>query len=245
MLFGEPHPLSETAARLRTGIERGRPMRVVILGGGEYGYSLAQMISGWNCKVRIFEKDAALAAQLAEELDNIAVINADATSVNELREEQVGDADFFIATTQSDEDNVMTCLQASNLGTRHCLTLIHRTDYADALSQAGEQLGITGAVSPREATRRELMRFITSDKFHVVKRLPAGEIIEITVRENSKAAGCSVGEVAWPEGCVLVAQIKGIHATVPSADDVIEAGDTLYAMVGKKARKALAKLVTK
>ncbi len=243
-LFGEPHKLHETAAMLQTGVEKDRPMRVVILGGGEYGFSLAQMISGWNCKVRIFERDPALAERLADELGEVTVINADATSVNELREEQVGDADFFIATTQSDEDNVMTCLQASNLGTKHCLTLIHRSDYADALGQAGSQLGITGAVSPREATRRELMRFITSDKYHVVKKLRAGEIIEITVRKGSKAAGCKIGEVSWPEGCVLVAHIKGIHASVPAADDEIEAGDNLFATVDRKAKKKLVKLVT-
>jgi trk system potassium uptake protein TrkA len=220
-------------------------MRVVILGGGEYGFSLAQMISGWNCKVRIFERDPVLAESIAEQLTGAIVINADATSVAELREEQVGEADFFITTTQSDEDNVMTCLQAANLGTKHCLALIHRTDYADALSQAGEQLGITAAVSPREATRRELMRFITSDKYHVVKKVRAGEVVEILVRENSKADGCHVGEIAWPEGCVLVALIKGIHATVPAAEDTIDAGDTLYAMVSKKGKKGLVKLVTK
>jgi trk system potassium uptake protein TrkA len=203
------------------------------------------MISGWNCKVRIFERDSGLAESIAEELSDVTVINADATSVSELREEQVGDADFFIATTQSDEDNVMTCLQASNLGTKHCLTLIHRTDYADALSQAGEQLGITAAVSPREATRRELMRFITSDKFHVVKKLRAGEIVEITVREGSKAAGYTIGEVQWPEGCVLVAHIKGIHASVPTAEDKVEPGDNLFAMVNRKAKKKLVKLVAK
>ncbi len=244
-LFGEPHKLSETAAELQTGIESDREMKVVILGGGEYGFSLAQMIGGWNCKVRIFERDPELAEQLAEQLDGTTVINADATSIAELREEQVGEADFFIATTQSDEDNVMTCLQASNLGTKHCLALIHRTDYADALSQAGEQLGITAAVSPREATRRELMRFITSDKYHVVKKLRAGEVVEIVVRENSKAVGCRIGEVAWPEGCVLVALIKGIHASVPAADDTVDAGDTLYAMVSKKGKKGLVKLVAK
>ncbi len=244
-LFGEPLKLCETAAELQTGIEKSRPMRVVILGGGEYGFSLAQMISGWNCKVRIFERDPVIAESIDSQLTETIVINADATSLAQLREEQVGDADFFIATTQSDEDNVMTCLQAANLGTKHCLALIHRSDYADALSHSGEQLGITAAVSPREATRRELMRFITSDKYHVVKKLPAGEVVEIVVRAGAKAEGRAIGDVTWPEGCVLVALIKGIHASVPAAEDIINADDTLYAMVTKKGKKGLIKLVAK
>ena len=84
------------------------------------------MISPWNCPIRIFEKNQDHAETLAEELAGKAtVIHADAASLNELREEQVGIADFFIATTQSDEDNVMTCLQAKNLGTKSCIPLIH------------------------------------------------------------------------------------------------------------------------
>ncbi len=48
-----------------------------------------------------------------------------AAVVAELEEEQVGEADFFVATSPSDEDNVMTCLQAHNIGASNCLTIIH------------------------------------------------------------------------------------------------------------------------
>ena len=46
-----------------------------------------------------------------------------------LNEERVGEADFFVAATHDDEDNVMACLQARDLGAKACLTLIHRADY--------------------------------------------------------------------------------------------------------------------
>ncbi|MGC6437028.1 MAG: Trk system potassium transporter TrkA, partial [Verrucomicrobiales bacterium] len=162
-LFGDPSKLSKTASTLRSKNEKEKSTNIVILGGGEYGVSLAQMISSWGCQIRIFEKDQDLAEQLAEELAGTAtVIHADATSLNELREEQIGEADFFISTTQSDEDNVMTCLQAHNLGTKNCLPLIHRTDYANSVNQSKNKLGIKEAIIPRETVRRELMRFITS-----------------------------------------------------------------------------------
>ncbi|MDB4374238.1 NAD-binding protein, partial [Akkermansiaceae bacterium] len=121
------------------------------------------MLESWSCRVRIFEKDVDLASELADKLSNTTVINADATSLSELEEEQIGDADFFVATSSSDEDNVMTCLQANSLGTANCLTLIHRADYAKAISGSGRHLGVVAAVSPREASRKEIARFITSD----------------------------------------------------------------------------------
>jgi trk system potassium uptake protein TrkA len=52
-----------------------------------------------------------------------------------------------------------------------------------------------------------------------------------------------VGEIDWPEGCVLVAKMRGVHADVPGPDDVLDPGDIVYAMVSPKVRKKFLKLV--
>ncbi|MCP5535941.1 MAG: Trk system potassium transporter TrkA [Akkermansiaceae bacterium] len=242
-IFGEPNKLRKLSTRLQKGSGKQEEIRVVIFSGGEYGFSLAQMLESFHCKVRIIEKDRERAEELTGLLADTTVINTDGTVLSELEEEQVGDADFFIATSGSDEDNVMTCLQANNLGTKNCLTLIHRADYANAISASGRHFGVLAAVSPREATRRELERFLTSDRFHTVKKMGAGEVIETEVAKASIAAEHMVSEVAWPEGCVLVALMRGIHASFPGPEDVLHPGDTIYAMVAPKVRSKFLKLV--
>lgn len=242
-IFGEPRKLRDFAERLQGKQAKKDRLRVVIFGGNEYGFTLAQMLESLDCSVRVFEHDAALCAKLADRLSNTSVINADATVVSELEEEQVGDADFFIATSSDDEDNVMSCLQAHTLGVKNCLTLIHRADYAAAISASGHHFGIRAAVSPREATRKEIQRFITSDRYHVVKTLEGIQLIEIRVGKGSIAAGHMVHEVDWPAGVVLVGQLRGIHAEVPGPDDVLLAGDHLYAVVARSALKFLIKLL--
>ncbi|MBK1789958.1 Trk system potassium transporter TrkA [Persicirhabdus sediminis] len=243
-IFGEPRKLQKLANRLQQGDGKAaKPFNVVIFGGGEYGLSVAQMLESMNCRVRIFERDPLRAQELTGLLSNTTVINTDGTYLAELEEEQVGDADFFIATGGSDEDNVMTCLQAHNLGSNACLTLIHRSDYATAISKSGRHFGLLSAVSPREATRRELERFLTEDRFHTVKKLSAGEIIETRVRKGSIVAENTVAEVEWPEGCILVGIIRGVHASVPSPGDILEPEDTIYAVVTPKSRRKFLKLV--
>jgi len=138
---------------------------------------------------------------------------------------------------------VMTCLQAHNLGTRYCLPLIHRADYADAMTGFGSRLGILAAVSPREATRKDLSRFITSDRFHLLQKLEGVELIESMVNESSQVSGKTVREIEWPEDCLLVAILHGTHGQVPAADDPISEGDSLYALVGPKAKRKFLKLV--
>jgi len=242
-IFGEPRRLRALAGRLQHKGE-GDALRVVIFGGGEYGFSLAQMLESWECRVRIFEQDETLCQQLVDKLSNTTVIHADATVIAELQEEQVGGVDFFVATSGSDEDNVMTCLQAHTLGAKNCLTLIHRADYAEAISASGRHFGIAAAVSPREATLREIERFITSDRFHRVKRLAGAEVIEMRVNKGSLVAGHTVAEVEWPPGCVLVGRMHGTHADVPGAGDQLQAGDLIYAVVSSKALKAFVKLLS-
>ncbi|MGB0991085.1 MAG: Trk system potassium transporter TrkA [Akkermansiaceae bacterium] len=242
-IFGDPNRLRKLATRLQKGEGREEALRVVIFGGGEYGFSLAQMLESFHCKVRIFEKDPMRAQELTGLLSDTTVLNTDGTVLSELEEEQVGDADFFVACGGSDEDNVMTCLQANNLGTKNCLTLIHRADYAAAISTSGRHFGMLAAVSPREATLRDLERFLTSDKFHTVKKMGAGEVIETQVAKASLAAEHMVSEIEWPEGCVLVARMRGLHAIVPGPEDFLKPGDTIYAMVAPKVRKKFLKLV--
>ncbi len=242
-VFGEPRKLRGLVEDLQKGSKTKDGPRVVIFGGGEYGFSLAQMLESWNCRVRIFERDPQAAAELSNRLSNTTVINADATSVAELEEEQVGDVDFFVATSGSDEDNVMTCLQAHNLGAANCLTLIHRADYARAISSSGRHFGVMAAISPREASRKEISRFVTSEKYHIVRRLGTGMVIETQIKEGAKVDGKPVSEIKWPAGCVLVGLIKGLQAIVPGPDDLLNADDHVFAMVADKAERKFLKLI--
>ncbi|MAS96051.1 MAG: Trk system potassium transporter TrkA [Verrucomicrobiales bacterium] len=242
-LFGDPAKLHETVLKMQNRSSKDQKSNIVIFGGGEYGFSLAQTLESWNCRIRIFEEDPARCQELSDKLGNVTILNADATSIAEMREEQIGEADFFIAVTNVDEDNVMTCLQAHSLGTKYCLPLIHRADYADAMTGFGERMGILAAVSPREATRKDLARYITSDRFHLVQTLAGVELIESIVTDESKIIGSLVREVEWPKDCVLVGLLHGVRGQVPAADDKIEKDDSLYALVKPKAKREFLKLV--
>ncbi len=243
-LFGEPRTLSEVSHMLQAKPADTKEKNIVIFGGSECGMALAQMLESGKYRVRIIERDPKRCKKLAQILQDTTVIHADATSLPHLREEQVGAADFFVAVTDQDEDNVMTCLQAKHLGTEHTLALIHRADYADAIQRSGQELGIMGAVSPREATRRDLMRFVTTAGYRVMRGLDqCGVLIESAVPAGSQLAGKQVNEIAWPQGSGLVALLHEQNASVPAATDMIRAGDTIYAIVADKALPAFRKLI--
>lgn len=244
-LCGNPRALQEALPAFRThSPEKTEMKRVVIFGGGEYGLCLARMLENGPFLTRIIEKNPSRCEVLSRLLKNTTLINADATSIRILREEQIGEADFFVATSHDDEDNVMTCLQASDMGVPRCITLIHRADYAEVISRSGPRIGIAGAVSPRTATRRDLARFITGEKIHTLTQLPGGiDIIEFNIRKNSPLIGKRVSQVPWPEGSGLVALARGSSANVPAAEDELREGDMVIAIVSEHSRKDFAKVI--
>ena len=222
--------------------------RVVIFGGGEYGVTLANKLLAWDNRVTLLDRDPEVCRRLSAELDGATVLQSDATSLHNLKEAEVGSADFFVATTQSDEDNVMTCLQAHDLGPVTCLTLIHRADYAKVLSSSGTRLGIKAAISPREATLSTLLRFVTEDPSHKIAELnyggkTHGELIETMVADTSPIAGRRVCDINWPDNCIVVGRARGNNAKLPSATETLEIGDNIFVMVDPKSRKSFMKLV--
>jgi len=243
-LFGATNLLGQSSDLFRDPGSRHEEQRVVIFGGGEYGLALAQMLEGGRFRTRIFETDSKRCDLLSRLLQKTTLIHADGSSLSQLREEQVGEADFFVAATSQDEDNVMTCLQARDLGVRHCVTLIHRADYADAVTRAGTRLGILGAVSPRVATSRELIRFTVENRASTLVTLSGGlEVMEFTIGPASPLAGQSIAQVPWPKGSLVVSLTSGSSASVPAATDVLQTGDILVAMVAPDARTEFNRLL--
>lgn len=245
-LFGAPKSVQEFARTLGKGVAAVEEGNVVILGGGQYGSELARVLQASKLRIRIFEKSRTRCHELMQAFGREAtIINADATDLAALKEEQVGDADFFVATLADDAENVMACLQASELGAHHSLTLLHRADFAAAIHRFRKQVGIDGAVSPREATLKNLLRFLTADRYHVLRTLEAGEVIESSIAEKSVLAGKRVADIKLPEGSILVGHIHGVHAEVPTAESVLNEGDNIIAMVAHAAKRRYVKLLKK
>lgn len=243
-LFGRSQQLEEFISSLKLNGSSHRKLKVVIFGGSEYSVSLAQTLEAGPFEVRILEADKDRCNILADHLRKTMVLNADGTSLQNLIEEQVGLADFFVASSDEDEDNVIACLEAKSLGTRYCLALIRRADYASVIERNKSNIGILAAVSPRVVTARELLRFVPTETFHTVLELPGkAKVIQVTVPEKSPAIGKKLMDISWPNNSGIVAIIRNQDAFIPIGNDTIAAGDNVYIAVSQKSINALLKIL--
>lgn len=211
---------------------------VVICGATETAISLLKSLSSPRFKIKIFEPNLELCEQLAERFPRITIIHGPFTSLRLLEEENVALSDHFIACSKTDEQNIMACLQAKKLGTKHLYLLLNKADYEDVVGDLREDLGLVALAAPRLATADELLRFMCTDSAIELAKLPDGSasFYEVRIQPDSVSHNREVCEISMPAGCVLVALLHKFQAKVPSAHDRILAGDRLI-LIANPAQK--------
>lgn len=243
-VFGPPAELYKLRAKLDPNAI-GSEVRVVVFGGSETAVALVRLLNNPRFKVRVIEKDEEKCRRLAERFPQVTFINGDGTSLRLLEEEQVGSADFFVASTSDDESNVMTSIQAAKLGARHVQTVINKSDYEEILYNLKSALEIETIVAPRLVTANEVLRYLSDAPYIELFNFPKQDarILEMQVSLESECAGKSLKEIAWPKHAVVAALLHKFQAKVPGADDRILAGDRVVVITREENIKDLLKLL--
>ena len=209
--------------------------RIVIAGGGNIGERLAEAIEN-RYQLKIIERSPARCRILAESLNNTVILQGSSSDKDLLMEENINDADIFLALTNDDEANIMSSLLAKRLGARKVMTLINNPAYGD-LVQGGE---IDIAISPQLATIGTLLTHVRRGDIASVHSLRRGaaEAIEAVAHgdaKSSKVVGRKIADIALPTGTTIGAIIRDEEVLIAHDKTVIESGDhVILFLVDKK-----------
>ncbi|AFV13050.1 Trk system potassium uptake protein TrkA [Thermacetogenium phaeum DSM 12270] len=196
---------------------------VVILGGGRIGYYLAQQLERKNYNIKVIEKDHKKCKSLAARLKKTLVINGDAVDTDLLLEENIGQADAFIAVTGDDKLNLLVALMAKSLGAKRTVVQVRRSDLIPLL----EHVDVDTVVSPRILTAGAILRFVRKGEVASVTVLEdsRAEVIELTVPASAPVVNRRLKEVKLPKGTLIGAIVRGGQAIIPGGDDQVNGGD--------------------
>lgn len=89
-------------------------MKIIILGAGQVGSTLAEILSNENHDISVVDVDSKSLRELQDRLD-IRTIRGHASYPGVLRQAGAKDADMLIAVTDSDEVNMVACQVAYSL----------------------------------------------------------------------------------------------------------------------------------
>ncbi|MBV4464676.1 Trk system potassium transporter TrkA [Pseudomonas sp. SWRI79] len=217
--------------------------RIVIAGGGQIGERLAEAIES-RYQVKIIEMNPARCRHLSDTLDSTVVLQGSASDRDLLMEENIADADIFLALTNDDEANIMSSLLAKRLGAKKVMTIINNPAYVD-LIQGGD---IDIAISPQLATIGTLLAHVRRGDIVSVHSLRRGaaEAIEAIAHgdeKSSKVIGKAIENIGLPPGTTIGAIIRDEEVIIAHDNTVIEAGDhVILFLVDKKHIRDVEKL---
>ena len=113
--------------------------KVVIIGGGNIGFSLAKFIenSKNNITTDLIENNKSRAEFLASNFNEVTITCGDGLDNQILEEVNISDAGNCISVTEDDEVNILSSLLAKRAGAEQCMTLINNSSYSSLLNNIG------------------------------------------------------------------------------------------------------------
>ncbi len=208
---------------------RDKPVRrIMIAGGGNIGLRLARAL-GTRYEVKVIEYNQRRCEYLASQLpSSTLVLSGDSTSEELLADESVSEMDLFLALTNDDENNIMSCMMAKRMGAKRVIALINRRAYAELM--LGSLIDI--AIVPAQTTIGQLLTHVRRGDIVAVHSLRRGaaEALEAIAHGDAKSSqvvGRRIDEIELPKGATIGAIVRDGSADGRKSEVIIAHHDTV------------------
>lgn len=218
--------------------------KIVIIGGGNIGYSLSQAIESGDHPIatNIIEYDKNRSEYLATNLKLTKVTNGDGLDNSILDEVDISEADYFIAVTNDDEVNILSSLLAKRAGAQHCITLINNSSYSSLLNN----IGIDITIDPKLITISKILEKVRGGLIRSDYTIAEGfgEVIEAEILPNSSFVNKNISQIELPKSIRIGAILRNEKIIIPNSETVFEENDDVVFFSETKSVKKLEKLLS-
>ena len=206
-------------------------MRIVVVGAGKVGRVLTEQLAAEKHDIVVIDQDTDLIESLVNIYDVRGVVGNG--GCYDVQKDAFEDgADLLIATTSSDETNILACLVAKKLGTPHTIARIRNPEYEKQLHFMREELGLSMVVNPEKATAREIarvLRFPSAIKREQFCR-QRFELVEYRINEGNPLVGLQLSDLYRNirVKILICAVARGQQTIIPTGATVLQKGDKIY-----------------
>ncbi|MDC0045160.1 Trk system potassium transporter TrkA [Pelagibacteraceae bacterium] len=227
------------------GHEEIQAKKAVIIGGGNIGFSLAQLIekSDTYINTSLIENDKERAEYLASQLQNITVTNGDGLDSQILEEVNIHDTGYFIAVTEDDEVNILSSLLAKRAGALISLTLINNSNYSSLLTN----IGVDMTIDPKIITISKILEKVRGGKIRNDYSIGDGfgEVIEADIQSDSSLCNKNLKELNLPKGIRIGSILRDKKVIIPNSETIFKENDDVVFFAETDCIKKLEKLLSK
>jgi len=210
-------------------------MKVIVVGCGKIGKAVLESMEEERHEIVAIDNDPRVIEQITNTFDVMAICGS-ATSRELLITAGVSQTDLFIAVTQSDEVNMLSCFLAKRLGAKYTVARIRGTEYNyDGLQFLTKELGLSMALNPE---------LLTAEALYDILKLPSAinvdnfagkmvQLLEIVVGENSPIADKTLQDLRKKSSVPFVACAvqRGEEVHIPTGAFELKKDDKVAFMV--------------
>ena len=134
-------------------------MNIIVIGCGKVGRTITQYLSDENHSVTVIDEREDRIEEMINEND-VQGVCGNGLLCSTLEEADVHHTYLVIATTDSDEVNMLCCMTARKLGARHSIARVRNPEYSAVLPRLRDDLGLSLSVNPEQDCATEMARVL-------------------------------------------------------------------------------------
>ena len=210
-------------------------MRIAIVGAGKLGLKVINALVGGDHAITVFDVNEAVLNKIGQQYD-VMTVAGNAKQISLLKDRAIGNFDFLIACTDSDEQNIVIASFAKKLGCSKVIARVRDPEHMNQMDFIMETMNIDHIVNPDLSITKEIYKYLV-EKYTLTNGIfSSGKVslVQFKVQKYKKLVGLSMVEVSKVLPNMLVVAIsRNGKIIIPHGRTVIDEHDTLY-LIGEK-----------
>lgn len=199
---------------------------VMIAGGSGMGAMIARILcadESKNWSIKLIEPDYDRAEELAIELKQVMVLHGNPTDPDLLATEGINEMDAFIAVTDDEESNIISCLMGKHLEVKKTVALVSKPDFIPL----AQTIGLDAVINKKVAASNEIHRYVRRGRVISVTELRGikAEVIELQANQKSDVTKKPIKKLKLPEGCVVGGVLCNGRVEIATGETQVQAND--------------------
>ncbi len=219
-------------------------MNVVVLGAGQVGSSIAEVLSQQDHNITVVDSDPVRTSRINDELD-VGVVTGNAAQSSVLFQAGMLSADVCMAVTGNDEINILAASMAKAMGARRSVARVYSPVFRDLSTfDYADHFGIDRILSLEQLTAMELARSIRAPNAVLVEQIARGglDVQQFAIEKELKLTATPLKDVRLPAEVRVGTIRRDNRIWIASAIDQLEVGDVVTVFNRHEESKSVRKL---
>lgn len=218
-------------------------MNVIIVGGGQVGSYLADLLLKDGHKITVVEERPKQLALLKNEMPEGTIVAGGFTDPVVLESAGIAKTDVVVAVTAKDEDNlVISTLAKFEFGVPRVIARVNNPKNSWVFTP---EMGIDVGLNEADVMAHLVAEEMSLGDMITIMKLNKGKhsLVQEKVHPKSAVVGKTLRDLSLPVECVIFGVIRHSDLVIPRGDTVLEANDEILAVSHVSQVKALAQML--